>query len=82
MKKIKLSKLIKQLNATHEPPGGWRASDDLKIKKALKDGAYKRWKKLLNQKLQANKPTSCQAQSLQDLDPTIDWNKFLKELTS
>ena len=51
-------------------------------KKALKDGAYKRWKKLLNQKLQANKPTSCQAQSLQDLDPTIDWNKFLKELTS
>tara|TARA_R100000322_G_scaffold94722_1_gene59517 strand:+ start:31 stop:207 length:177 start_codon:yes stop_codon:yes gene_type:complete len=27
MKKIKLSKLIKQLNAEHEPPGGWRASD-------------------------------------------------------
>jgi len=58
MKKIKLTKLIKQLNAEHEPPGGWRASD------------------------QADKPTSCQAQSLQDLDPTIDWNKFLKELTS
>ena len=50
MKKIKLTKLIKQLNAEHEPPGGWRASD------------------------QAVKPTSCQAQSLQDLDPTIDWN--------
>ena len=26
---------------------------DLKIKKALKDGAYKRWKKLLKIKLQA-----------------------------
>jgi len=27
-----------------------RARHDLKIKKALKDGAYKRWKKLLKQK--------------------------------
>ena len=27
-----------------------RARIDLKIKKALKDGAYKRWKKLLKQK--------------------------------
>jgi len=30
-----------------------RARHDLKIKKALKDGAYKRWKKLLKQKQQA-----------------------------
>ena len=31
-----------------------RARHDLKIKKALKDGAYKRWKKLLKQKQQAS----------------------------
>jgi hypothetical protein len=30
-----------------------RARHNLKIKKALKDGAYKRWKKLLKIKLQA-----------------------------
>jgi len=30
-----------------------RFRHDLKIKKALKDGAYKRWKKLLKQKQQA-----------------------------
>jgi len=29
---------------------------DLKIKKALKDGAYKRWKKLLKQKAASSKP--------------------------
>ena len=34
---------------------------DLKIKKALKDGAYKRWKKLLKQKAASDKP---QASSL------------------
>jgi hypothetical protein len=28
---------------------------DLKIKKALKDGAYKRWKKLLKQKASSRK---------------------------
>ena len=28
---------------------------DLKIKKALKDGAYKRWKKLLKQKAASSK---------------------------
>ena len=28
---------------------------DLKIKKALKDGAYKRWKKLLKQKASSSK---------------------------
>ena len=59
-----------------------RARHNLKIKKALKDGAYKRWKKLLKQKPQA---TSVKRQAtsnkLQKLDPTIDWNKFLKELT-
>ena len=27
MKKIKLTKLIKQLNAAHEPPEGWQAHD-------------------------------------------------------
>ena len=34
-------------------PAAERARHDLKIKKALKDGAYKRWKKLLKQKQQA-----------------------------
>ena len=33
-----------------------RARHDLKIKKALKDGAYKRWKKLLKQKAAGGKP--------------------------
>ena len=32
-----------------------RARHDLKIKKALKDGAYKRWKKLLKQKASSRK---------------------------
>ena len=32
-----------------------RARIDLKIKKALKDGAYKRWKKLLKQKASSAK---------------------------
>ena len=32
-----------------------RARHDLKIKKALKDGAYKRWKKLLKQKAASSK---------------------------
>ena len=36
MANIKLSKLIKQLNATHEPPGGWRASDKIKKNKGPK----------------------------------------------
>jgi len=30
MANIKLSKLIKQLNEEHKPPGGWRASDKIK----------------------------------------------------
>ena len=33
-----------------------RARHDLKIKKALKEGAYKRWKKLLKQKAASSKP--------------------------
>jgi len=32
-----------------------RARHDLKIKKALKDGSYKRWKKLLKQKAASGK---------------------------
>ena len=32
-----------------------RARHDLKLKKALKDGAYKRWKKLLKQKASSPK---------------------------
>ena len=35
-------------------PAAERARHNLKIKKALKDGAYKRWKKLLKQKQQAS----------------------------
>ena len=35
-------------------PAAMRARFNLKLKKALKDGAYKRWKKLLKQKLQAS----------------------------
>ena len=34
-------------------PAAERARHDLKIKKALKDGAYKRWKTLLKIKLHA-----------------------------
>ena len=42
------------MSITWKPgPAAARARHDLKIKKALKDGAYKRWKKLLKQKLQA-----------------------------
>ena len=33
-----------------------RARHNLKLKKALKDGAYKRWKKLLKQKATSSKP--------------------------
>ena len=65
-----------------------RARHNLKIKKALKDGAYKRWKKLLKQKQQATSrkrqasSNKRQAASLKKLDPTINWDKFLKELTN
>ena len=39
--------------------------------------------RLKNKKNKKPQATSVkrQASSLQDLDPTIDWNKFLKELT-
>jgi hypothetical protein len=33
-----------------------RARYNLKLKKALKEGAYKRWKKLLKQKAASRKP--------------------------
>ena len=36
MANIKLSKLIKQLNEEHKPPGGWQASDKIKKNKDLK----------------------------------------------
>ena len=36
MANIKLSKLIKQLNEEHKPPGGWRASDKIKKNKERK----------------------------------------------
>jgi len=36
MANIKLSKLIKQLNVEHKPPGGWRASDKIKKNKGPK----------------------------------------------
>jgi len=42
-----------------------RARHNLKLKKALKDGAYKRWKKLLKQKASSLKP---QASSRKVLD--------------
>ena len=45
-----LSQIIKKINKENAPPGGWRPEN----KKALKDGAYKRWKKLLKQKQQAS----------------------------
>ena len=42
-----------------------RARHNLKLKKALKDGAYKRWKKLLKQKATSYK---LQAASKKDVD--------------
>jgi len=36
MANIKLSKLIKQINEEHKPPGGWRASDKIKKNKEHK----------------------------------------------
>ena len=38
-----------------------RARHDLKLKKALKEGAYKRWKKLLKQKAASSKPQAASA---------------------
>ena len=49
-----------------------RARHDLKIKKALKEGAYKRWKKLLKQKAASAKPQapSGKLQARKSLTPT------------
>ena len=44
-----------------------RARIDLKLKKALKDGAYKRWKKLLKQKA-----ASCKQQAASDKQQALD----------
>jgi len=38
--------------------------------------------KSIKQQASSAKLDKQQATSLQDLDPTIDWNKFIKELTS
>ena len=44
-------------------PAAMRARHNLKLKKALKEGAYKRWKKLLKQKAASSK---LQAPSLKE----------------
>ena len=61
MKRIKHNDLTHYFMADHKDlPRAYLASCekffiDLKIKKALKDGAYKRWKKLLKQKAASSK---------------------------
>jgi len=61
MKKIKHNDLTHYFMTPHEQlPASYLASCekffiDLKIKKALKEGAYKRWKKLLKQKAASTK---------------------------
>ena len=57
MANIKLSKLIKQLNEEHEPPGGWRASDKIKKNKAPKRSSEQAGKR-------EGGPTSEQAHNL------------------
>ena len=57
MANIKLSKLIKQLNETHEPPGGWRASDNIKKNKEHKRSSVQASER-------EGGPTSCQADKL------------------
>ena len=57
MANIKLSKLIKQLNVEHKPPGGWRASDKIK-----KNKGPKRSSKQASER--EGGPTSCQADKL------------------
>ena len=72
MKRIKHNDLTHYFMTPHEDlPASYVASCekffiDLKIKKALKDGAYKRWKKLLKQKAASNKrqATSFKQQAL------------------
>ena len=61
VKRIKHNDLTHYFMTPHEQlPASYVASCekffiDLKIKKALKDGAYKRWKKLLKQKAASRK---------------------------
>jgi len=61
MKRIKHNDLTHYFMTPHDQlPASYLASCekffiDLKIKKALKDGAYKRWKKLLKQKASSSK---------------------------
>ena len=58
-----------------------RARFNLKLKKALKDGAYKRWKKLLKQKLQASssQASSSQASSATKKTQLNDIKKIERE---
>ena len=70
MANIKLSKLIKQLNEEHEPPGGWRASDKIKKNKEHKLSSEQAIQETVphNDIEEANRweggPTSCQADKL------------------
>ena len=76
MKRIKHNDLTHYFMTPHEQlPASYVASCekffiDLKIKKALKDGAYKRWKKLLKQKAASSKP-----QARKYLTPTKSYDK-------
>ena len=54
-----------------------RARHNLKLKKALKDGAYKRWKKLLKQKASSLKPQASSRKVL-DSHKIPDINKLWK----
>ena len=69
MKRIKHNDLTHYFLRPHEQlPRAYLAS----CEKFFKELSIKR-------QAPSSKP---QASSLQDLDPTIDWNKFTKELTS
>ena len=63
MANIKLSKLIKQLNEEHEPPGGWRASDKIKKNKGPKRSSEQAGKR-------EGGPASCQADKLNAVNST------------
>ena len=57
MANIKLSKLIKQINEEHKPPGGWRASDKIKKNKGPKRSSEQADKR-------EGGPPGCQADKL------------------
>jgi hypothetical protein len=73
MKRIKHNDLTHYFMTPHEDlPASYLASCekffiDLKLKKALKDGAYKRWKKLLKQKA-----ASCKRQAASFKQQALD----------